>query len=58
MLSYCKSEFLMIEKDIFPQLAQEGKLGGFKFNGYWTDCGTWEKYEKALTSIDTYWYFI
>lgn len=51
ILDYCKPEFSMIEKDIFPQLAQERKLGGFKFNGYWTDCGTWEKYEKAL--IDT-----
>lgn len=52
ILDYCKPEFLMIEKDIFPQLAQGGKLGGFKFNGYWTDCGTWERYEKALN--DTY----
>jgi NDP-sugar pyrophosphorylase family protein len=42
-------EFSMIEKDIFPQLAQEEKLGAFKFNGQWTDCGTWERYEKALT---------
>lgn len=40
-------KFLMIEKDIFPKLAQENKLAGFKFNGSWTDCGTWERYEKA-----------
>lgn len=44
------SDFLMIEKDIFPQLAQEEKLGAFKFNGQWTDCGTWERYEKALSN--------
>lgn len=43
-------KFLMIEKDIFPKLAKENKLAGFKFNGAWTDCGTWEKYEKALSA--------
>lgn len=43
------SEFLMIEKDIFPELAKQGKLAGFKFNGKWTDCGTWERYEKAIS---------
>ena len=42
-------EFSMIEKDIFPQLAKEDKLAGFKFKGKWTDCGTWERYEKALS---------
>jgi len=41
-------KFLMIEKDIFPKLAKEKKLAGFKFNGAWTDCGTWERYSKAL----------
>ena len=41
-------KFLMIEKDIFPKLAKEGKLAGFKFQGKWMDCGTWERYEKAL----------
>ncbi len=41
-------KFLMIETDIFPKLAKEKKLAGFKFNGKWTDCGTWERYEAAL----------
>ncbi len=41
-------KFLMIEKDIFPKLAKEGRLAGFKFEGRWADCGTWERYEKAL----------
>jgi len=43
-------KFSMIEKDIFPKLARENKLAGFKFNGGWTDCGTWERYEKALAN--------
>ena len=41
-------KFSMIEKDIFPNLAKENKLTGFKFKGKWMDCGTWERYEKAL----------
>jgi len=41
-------KFTMIEKDIFPKLAKEGILAGFKHNGHWMDCGTWERYESAL----------
>lgn len=41
-------EFAMIEKDLFPKLAKEKKLAGFKFNGKWMDCGNWQRYEKAL----------
>jgi mannose-1-phosphate guanylyltransferase len=41
-------QFAMIEKDLFPKLAQEKKLAGFKFEGKWMDCGNWERYEKAL----------
>ena len=40
--------FTMIEKDIFPQLAKEGKLNGFKFNGKWMDCGTFQRLENAI----------
>ena len=43
-------KFSMIEKDLFPKLAQENKLAGFKFQGKWTDCGTWERYKKATKS--------
>lgn len=41
-------KFMMIEKDIFPVLAEQGKLAGFEFQGKWTDTGTWERYTKAL----------
>ncbi len=41
-------KFSMIEKDILSKLAKEKKLAGFKFNGKWLDCGTWERYEQAL----------
>ena len=40
--------FSMVEKDLFPKLAQEKRLAAFQFQGDWFDCGTWERYEKAL----------
>lgn len=41
--------FLMIEKDVFPRLAAAGKLAGYKIkNGRWYDCGTLERWEKAI----------
>ncbi len=40
--------FLMIEKDIFPRLAAEGKLVGLKTDGRWYDCGNLERWEKAI----------
>lgn len=40
--------FSMIEKELFPLLAKEKKLSGFKGVSRWTDCGTWERYEKAI----------
>jgi len=41
-------KFCMIENDLFPKLAKNNKLAGFKFRGKWMDCGTWARYEKAL----------
>ncbi len=40
--------FKMVETDLFPKLAKEKKLAGFKFNGKWADCGTFERYSAAL----------
>ena len=41
-------KFSMIEKNIFPKLAKEEKLAGFKFQGKWVDCGTWQRYSEAI----------
>lgn len=41
-------KFSMIEKNLFPKLAQQNKLAGFKFQGKWMDCGDWQRYENAL----------
>lgn len=40
--------FIMLEREIFPKLAKEGRLGAVKFKNRWFDCGTWERYEQAL----------
>ena len=41
-------KFSMLEKDLFPRLAKERKLAGYKFQGKWMDTGTFERYDKAL----------
>lgn len=41
-------KFCMVEKDVFPRLAKDKKLAGFKFSGKWMDCGTFERYSNAL----------
>ena len=40
--------FAMVEKDLFPQLAKEGKLFGYKYEGKWMDIGDFERWEKAI----------
>ena len=39
--------FSMLEKDIFPKLAKQGRLRGFPFEGQWFDIGNIERYELA-----------
>lgn len=41
------SEKFMMEQDVFPQLAREGKLNVFMHDGYWIDCGTEERLMQA-----------
>lgn len=36
-----------LEREIFPILAERGKLGGFPFKGYWFDIGNLSDYRKA-----------
>lgn len=38
----------MVEYDVYPQLAADGKLFGYPFQGQWLDTGTHEAYEKAI----------
>ncbi|MBI4016564.1 MAG: nucleotidyltransferase family protein [Candidatus Aenigmarchaeota archaeon] len=40
--------FSMLEKDVFPKLAQDGHLHGYQFSGQWFDTGTFERWENAI----------
>ncbi|MBI2143123.1 NTP transferase domain-containing protein [Candidatus Woesearchaeota archaeon] len=48
VLNYIGNGFSMLEKDVFPKLASEGKLFGYPFSGQWYNTGTLELYEKAI----------
>ncbi|MBI4122833.1 MAG: nucleotidyltransferase family protein [Parcubacteria group bacterium] len=43
-----RAKFSMVEKDLFPILAKEKKLYGYKWRGRWMDIGTFERWEKAI----------
>jgi mannose-1-phosphate guanylyltransferase len=38
----------MVEYDVYPKLAEDGKLYGYTFSGQWFDTGTHEAYERAI----------
>lgn len=48
VLDYVPKGYAMMEKDVFPKLAKEGKLFGYSFTGQWFDTGTVEAYEKVI----------
>ncbi len=48
VINYIPEGKSMLEKDVFPRLAKDGKLYGFIFSGQWFDTGTLERYEKAM----------
>ncbi|HDD46447.1 MAG TPA: nucleotidyltransferase family protein, partial [Candidatus Aenigmarchaeota archaeon] len=37
-----------LERDIFPKIAEMGKLYGYPFSGQWFDTGNIERYERAI----------
>lgn len=43
-----KAKFAMVETDLFPRLAKEGKLWGYKWQGKWQNVGTFEQWEIAI----------
>ncbi|MBI2139129.1 nucleotidyltransferase family protein, partial [Candidatus Woesearchaeota archaeon] len=47
VLEMIPAGFSMLERDIFPKLAQMGKLHGYIFSGQWFDTGTVERLENA-----------
>ena len=45
-------KYLMIEKDVFPKAAKNKKLFAYLHTGPWFDCGTLERWEKAIKEWD------
>ena len=41
-------KFVMLEEDLFPKLAKEEKLFGYKWQGKWQDIGTLKRWEEAI----------
>jgi dTDP-glucose pyrophosphorylase/mannose-6-phosphate isomerase-like protein (cupin superfamily) len=48
VLEYIPKGFAMLERDVFPKIAREGRLYGYKFKGQWFDTGNLERYEIAI----------
>ena len=46
-----KNQNISLEKNIFPQLAQEGKLHGYKYHGYFMDISHPETYEQFKQDV-------
>jgi mannose-1-phosphate guanylyltransferase len=47
-LSYIGKGFVSMERDVFPNILDEG-MYGFKFDGYWIDCG------RRESILDAHW---
>lgn len=48
VLDMIPQKFSMLEKDVFPQIAAQGKLFGFPFKGQWFDTGSMDRWETAM----------
>jgi NDP-sugar pyrophosphorylase family protein len=45
-------QYLMLENYLFPKLAAQKKLAGYKVKkGKWFDCGTFERWEEAIKNV-------
>jgi NDP-sugar pyrophosphorylase family protein len=50
-----KDEFVMIETDVFPRYAKEGRLYCYKDRGmYWLDIGTHDRYNQAQKDVESF----
>ncbi len=48
-----KAKRASLELDVFPKLMREGKIFGYKHEGYWADVGTPEDYLRVQRDILT-----
>lgn len=50
VLSFIGKGFVSMERDVFPLIVDEG-MYGFKFDGYWIDCGKRESLLEAFWTL-------
>ncbi len=50
-LKNIKEKRFSIEKDVFPKIAAQGKLGYYIHKGFWTDAGTEERLKEAKARL-------
>jgi NDP-sugar pyrophosphorylase family protein len=50
---FINPEAVKLESDVFPRLAEEGKLGGYAYDGAWFDVSDQQVYQKVLTEAKT-----
>jgi len=48
-----KGARVSLELDVFPRLMREGKISGYKHDGYWADVGTPEDYLRVQRDVLT-----
>jgi NDP-sugar pyrophosphorylase family protein len=48
VLDLIGTDYQMLETDIFPKIAEMGKLIGYPFSGQWFDTGNMKRYERAI----------
>lgn len=47
VIDYVKPGFCMLEKDVFPVLAEKQRMAGYTLEGQWFDTGTPERFARA-----------
>jgi len=50
IIEHIRDGYCVLEKDVFPYIAEQHKLYGYIFKGQWFDIGNIERYKEALRS--------
>jgi mannose-1-phosphate guanylyltransferase len=50
--NYIGSKANKLERDIFPRLAEEGKLFGYPYEGLWLDISNSAAYKQAIRELN------
>jgi NDP-sugar pyrophosphorylase family protein len=51
IFNFLRQESKKLESEVFPRLAQEGKLSGYAFEGLWMDISNSAAYKQALKQV-------